>query len=414
MTDSIFIHNQGTIFNIANQILQFSNEKEPTIFDSNRAQNGAALHLSMDSKVQFNNNSQVSFNKNTARRYGGAIYYDITQSSGACRNPTSVLVVEENIKSLHFTNNEAGVAGNSIYFHISKQCNHTIYYDDYILKQTVGEVTTSPEHLKLYFPAHLDNQTKFRSYYINDIMLGQNIIIPACVVDQHEMPAEPVQFTVQVLKNKENKERKQRIKRRNYSFHGNTLISVSCDTSQGINNLVITGRPPKANSTINIKLESIYGTKADMKIIRVILKVRLSSCHSGFYYSSDHEHCVCYTTDDIVRCSDSNSSIRIGYWFGSVNGQPTVAACPLSYCSFKNCQTISGTCDLYPLRDNQCRSHRSGPACGNCEEGYTLSFDSSDCISIDNCTTGQTVLVIMMSLLFWIISIVVVFAVMYF
>ena len=60
----------------------------------------------MDSKVKFNNNSQVSFNKNTARRYGGA-------------NITSVLIVEENA-SLDYTNNEAGLAGNSIYFSVSK------------------------------------------------------------------------------------------------------------------------------------------------------------------------------------------------------------------------------------------------------------------------------------------------------
>ena len=402
VTDTICKNNGETVFYISNQVLQFCNEKEPTIFDSNRAQNGAALHLELDSKVQFSNNSLVSFSTNAARRYGGAIYYDITQSSSACRNTTSVLVVEENA-SLDFINNVAGLAGNSVYFSVSQSCDSVIQYDDllsYIFKQTVQEITTSPERLRLYFPAYLANQSDFSTYYINDIMLGQNIIIPACVLDQHEMPAGPVQFMVQLLEN-------------NYTLQGNTLISVNCDTLQGINNLLITGRPPIENSTITIQLNSFYDSIIDWKSITVTLNVQLSSCHLGFDYSSDLEHCVCYTTDDIVRCSDSNSSIRIGYWFGSVNDQPTVATCPISYCNFETCQTISGTCDLYPLRDNQCRSHRSGPACGNCEEGYTLSFDSNDCISVDNCTMGQTVLVIMMSLLFWVISIVVVFAIMY-
>ena len=403
---SIFMNNEGSVFHIANQILQFSNENEPTIFHSNRAQNGAALHLSLDSKVKFNNDSQVSFNKNTARRYGGAIYYDITQPSSACRNITSVLIVEENA-SLDFINNVAGLAGNSIYFSVSRSCDYIIQYDDslsYIFKNTIQEIITSPEHLKLYFPAHLANQTDFSAYHINDIMLGQKIIIPACVLDQHGMPAGPVQFMVQILESND----------QNYTIQGNALISVNCDTLQGINNLLITGKQYSENSTITIQLNSLYDSNTDWKPITVNINVQLSSCHSGFYYSDDLEHCVCYTTDDIVRCSDSNSSIRIGYWYGMINDQPTVTACPLSYCNFENCQTISGTCDLYPLRDNQCRSHRSGPACGNCEEGYTLSFDSSDCISIDNCTTGQTILVIMMSVLFWMISIVAVFAVMYF
>ena len=170
-------------------------------------------------------------------------------------------------------------------------------------------------------------------------MLGQNIVIPACVLDQHEMPAGPVQFMVQLLQSND----------QNYTIQGNTLISVNCDTLQGISNLLITGKQYSENSTITIQLNSLYDSTIDWKPITVNVNVQLSSCHSGFYYNSDLEHCVCYTTDDIVRCSDSNSSIRIGYWFGSVNGQPTVTACPLSYCNFENCQTISGTCDLYPL-----------------------------------------------------------------
>ena len=53
-----------------------------------------------------------------------------------------------------------------------------------------------------------------------------------------------------------------------------------------------------------------------------------------------------------------------------------MTVCPINYCNFDNCEATMGTCDLHPLRDNQCRAHRSGTACGSCEEGYTLSFDS--------------------------------------
>ena len=114
-----------------------------------------------------------------------------------------------------------------------------------------------------------------------------------------------------------------------------------------------------------------------------------------------------------MTCSGSNSTIRNGYWFGTINERPTVTVCPINYCNFDNCEATTGTCDLYPLRDNQCRGHRSGAACGNCEEGYTLSFDSIDCISIDSCSAGQTVLVITMSILYWLTIIVLVFGMMY-
>ena len=237
-------------------------------------------------------------------------------------------------------------------------------------------------------------------------MLGQNIIIPACTVDLNEIPLWFTQFTLQVVANNE----------QNYSIQGSQVISVACRNFQGINHLVITGSPPLSdiNSTLTIQLNSLYDRTFDWEPITVNLNVQLSSCHFGFYYSSDVEHCVCYTTDEIVTCSGSNSTIRNGYWYGTVDDQPTVTVCPINYCNFDNCEATTGTCDLHPLRDNQCRAHRSGAACGNCEEGYTLSFDSIDCIDIDSCTVGQIVLIVTMSFLYWIIITVVVFGMMYF
>ena len=404
--DSTFIQNKESVFYIVNQTLQFSNDMKMTLFDGNRAQNGAALYLDLNSKVIFTNNSAVSFTNNIARRYGGAIYYEILQSSEACYRNLSTFIVYYNA-SVVFNNNQARAGGNSIFFDISQACNGTQQYDvqNFILDQSVGELVTSPDKLKLYYPAQLANSSDPSTYYISDIMLGQNIIIPACVLDHNEMPLWSTQFTLQLADtNIQN----------DYSIQGNDIISLDCRIFQGINNLVITGRPPLINSIVTIQLNSFYDSRFNWKPITVILDVQLSSCHSGFYYSSDLEYCVCYTTDNIVTCFGSNSTIRNGYWFGTINKQPTVSVCPINYCNFDNCEAIIGTCDLYPLRDNQCRAHRSGAACGNCEEGYTLSFDSIDCISMDSCNVGQTVLVITMSFLYWIAVIAVAFGIMYF
>ena len=403
--DCTFIHNIGNVFYLQNQILQFLKGKRSTVFDNNIAENGAALYLDLNSVVTFGNNSTVTFSNNVVRRYGGAIYYDITQSSDACYKNVSAFVVD-NSASIDFRNNIAGIAGNSVYFSISQLCNATLQYDSSNFNQQ-GDFITSPNQLRLYYPAQLVNNTDLSTYYVRDIMLGQQIIIPGCVVDYYGMPAGSVQFTVQLADNNNDQ---------NYNISVSDLISVDCRTSQGINNLVITGNlpPNNTNSTLSIRLNSFYDSRFDWKSITVNLIVQLSSCHSGFHYSSDLQHCVCYTTDDIVTCSNSNSSIRNGYWFGIINEQPTVTVCPINYCNFDNCEATTGTCDLYPLRDNQCRGYRSGVACGNCEEGYTLSFDSIDCISVDQCTIGQTALVITMSFLYWIAVIVAVFSMMYF
>ena len=405
--DSTFTHNEETVFHIMNQYIYFANENTVTVFDSNKAQYGPSAYLNFNSKLIFTNISAVIFSNNVARRYGGAIFYNITQSSNACYRNLSTLIVN-NSTSIDFNDNLAGIAGNSIYFSISQLCNGTLQYDPQVplFNELVEEFATSPSKLKLYYPAQLVNDTDPNTYYVNDIMLGQNIIIPACTLDYNEIPLSIVQFTVQLVGNND----------QNYSIQGSGLISVDCRTLQGINNLFITGTLPLngINSTLTIQLNSFNDIIFDWKPITVNLNVRLSSCHSGFHYSRDLEQCVCYTTDDIVTCSDSNSSIRNGYWFGTINDQPTVTVCPVNYCNFDHCEATTGTCDLYPLRDNQCRGHRSGVACGNCEEGYTLAFDSIDCISVDQCTIGQTVLVITMSFLYWITVIVIVFCMMYF
>ena len=404
--DCTFIYNVGNVFYLQNLIIKFLNAaNRSTIFDSNRAQNGAALYLDLNSVIMFTNNSAVTFSNNVARRYGGAIYYDITQSSDACYRNLSAFVVDDNSTSIDFRNNIAGIAGNSIYFSISQSCSATLPYNASIFTRQ-EEIITSPNQLRLYYPAQSVNNTDLSTYYVSDVMLGQNIIIPACVLDYYGTPAGSVQFTVQLVDYND----------QNYSIAVSDLISVDCNTLQGINNLVITGSRPlnDINSTLTIQLNAFYDSRFDWKPITVNLNVQLSSCHSGFHYSSDLEHCVCYTTDNIVTCSDSNSTIRNGYWFGAINERPTVTICPINYCNFDNCEATTGTCDLYPLRDNQCRGHRSGVACGNCEEGYTLSFDSIECIATDQCTIGQTVLVITMSFLYWIAVIVVVFCMMYF
>ena len=160
---------------------------------------------------------------------------------------------------------------------------------------------------------------------------------------------------------------------------------------------------------------SLYIARAsESRMILVNLIVELSQCHPGFWYSSQSQQCECYETENIISCFDSNSTIKRGYWFGSLNGKSTVTFCPNGYCDFTCCEITNGIYHLSPVRANQCKPHRSGTACGNCEKGYSLSFDSNDCVEVNKCTTGQTVLVITLSPLYWIAVVVAVFVMMYF
>ena len=156
------------------------------------------------------------------------------------------------------------------------------------------------------------------------------------------------------------------------------------------------------------------GSTSDLKTISTKLIIELSPCHPGSHYDNGIQSCVCYNDADIVSCSGSTSSIKKNYWFGEVNDQATVTFCPNNYCNFTCCEATNGYYQLSPVRIDQCNSYRSGTACGSCQGGYTLSFDSVECVNVSKCTTGQTVLVIMLSVLYWMALVVVVFIVTYY
>ena len=77
-------------------------------------------------------------------------------------------------------------------------------------------------------------------------------------------------------------------------------------------------------------------------------------------------------------------------------------------------QSSEGYFKLHDTIDAQCNHHRTERACGKCSSGYTLSYVSTDCISVHHCGAGWTVLVIVLTCLYWISIIVGVFGLMYF
>ena len=265
-------------------------------------------------------------------------------------------------------------------------------------------VSTPPNDLKFYDPAIcVDNDQNIihcNDYYIQDIMLGTEIVIPACVLDCYGQPIGSVQFLVQSEIQP------------NYFISGPKQTLISCDTFQGISIIGNKVLLKLTNFTINIMLNIALNSK--WKQISVNLIIELSPCHPGFCQYPKSRKCVCYNASEIVHCSGSSSTIKRGYWFGSVTGKPTVTFCPINYCNFTCCETSNGYYHLSPARDNQCRSHRTGAACGSCEEGYTLSFDSVECVHMKECSIGWTILVITLVILYWIIIIVAVFSLMHF
>ena len=368
-------------------------ENSSVTFTNNTAlKDGGSVYLSDHSSFVLIHSSKVGFYHNIAIDYGGAIY---AQSENS--------LLKFNISDIHFISNKAGTKNNSLYINVLKSCNINCLGDS-----TKGIdhkhflISTSPSKLVIYRPARCINGTdsECNAYFINNMMLGQEITLNGCLLDYYDQPTETAQFLVTSI----DKELK---------ISSSSYISISCNRStQGI---IVKGDLHN-NISYNFSLIiSIHVNRiSESKIISTNLMIEFSQCHPGFLYSKESQRCECYSSNEIVSCSGSSSTIKRGYWFGSVNGKSTVTTCPNNYCNFTCCKITNGIYHLSPVRTNQCRSHRNGVACGNCKEGYALSFDSTECIGVTQCTAGQTILVTMLTLLYWIFIMIAVFIMTYF
>ena len=421
-----FLKNEATKYGGAGYFTMYCNftlkANAIALFGNNTALHGGALYLINNSNVTFQQNSTANFDHNKATLDGGAIsiftnsiimvkgYTNITfsvnnaQYGGAMYFDTTSSRLHYN-NTINFINNNANFAGKNIYFDSITSCNRNCLESRIIgiNNDSKQYVATPPSKLEFYDPAICidnGNDKECNTYFLNHVMLGQEINIPTCVLDYFEQHAEKTQF---ILYGRNNQ---------NYNISGLSQFVISCGALQGLN---IAGNTILSNSTnysINIALHD--DRNSNWKQISVNLTVELTPCYPGFWQYSNSQKCECYNASDVVFCSGHSSTIKRGYWFGSVTGKPTVTLCPINYCNFTCCEASNGYYHLSPVRDNQCRSHRSGTACGSCTDSYTLSLDSAECVNVESCTTGHMVLVILLTVIYWIVIVILVFSMMYF
>ena len=383
----------GSVFSKSSKIT-FTGHSFTEFTDNAALKDGGAIYLSDHSNFTQFDNSSICFYSNTADDYGGAMYASFKES-----------FIYLNSSDIHFKDNTAGAIQKSVYINVPKSCDsNCLFHNVKITNTKPFPLATSPNKLILYNSAKCinGNDTNCDTYYMNNIMLGQEITFDACVLDYYDQPTEATQFVITGMRHQ------------NYNISGSKYISVSCNyTTQRVTVMGNLGSNNSYNYSIIIALYAVR--TLEIKNISLNLTVELSQCHKypGFIYSSESQKCECYNTKNIISCSGGNSTIKRGYWFGRVGGKPTVTSCPNNYCNFTCCEITNGIYHLSPVRANQCRPHRTGTACSDCEKSYTLSFDSPECVEINKCTIG-TILVTTLSLLYWIVVVVAVFAIMYF
>ena len=445
INSSLFTNNVATAMYLSGCDVKFSGS---VLFKNNTAENGGAIYASQETRMNIEVEATVTFIDNTARRDGGAIYVDLMCSYKSVSAYVLINTFEAgNGGNAIFINNSARITDNSVYFnvprplvgscdlattdindpqcilHVPCQFNYTQLINgkmmnipcdiDYtLLNGTGAPIITSPHELRLYFPfsdgVNISSSTDHNVYFVKNNILGHPVKFTGAIFDHFGKSTVPTQFNIQMQRSQ------------NTECSAYALISDNHNyiLTRSIDNLTILDVSFKGKiiDTLHINLTvTLTSLLYSLNDILTTLVVELVPCtdHPGYTYNEESQTCVCY--HDKVKCNDDSNEIKRGHWFGSIANKTTTSLCPNHYCEFTNRKpTSEGYFELPNTIDGQCNDHRVGRACGECSSGYTLSYDTTDCISVNQCSTGWTVLVIILTCLYWIAVVAGVFSLMYF
>jgi predicted outer membrane repeat protein len=140
----------------------------------------------------------------------------------------------------------------------------------------------------------------------------------------------------------------------------------------------------------------------------VTLQVR--GCHPGYQLEEDTQTCICDTSSNIVvQCDAANRYFyaRDGYWVDIKPNYSLVSSTTVP--GFLNCtrQGALPGCEIkYDNLEEQCAQGRRGTLCGDCKEGYGVTFDLRFC---RRCGSGGIVLFVFICVVTVVIALVVLF-----
>ncbi len=121
-----------------------------------------------------------------------------------------------------------------------------------------------------------------------------------------------------------------------------------------------------------------------------------TSCSLSFYVPSDGHFSVSFLPNDSTvsvqgttlnrqtlacmpcpsgaECPGNALTAKPNFWGSNTDFAITMYQCPADYCCSVNCTSY-----------NQCERHRTGVLCGSCQENYSLSMLSQECIEANAC-----------------------------
>lgn len=411
-SDTVFSNNTGSAVNLIVSTITLSGK---VVFNDNRAFDGGALYLQINSKMIVANNSEIMFVNNSALSRGGAVFFDLDNLSTArvrscflyfntydpyCPLTKTCYSKDMNI-SISFINNTAATGSTLFGFDLECAWLYDLGYNssedssilDFI-NNTFGDV------LKFTPRITDDNVVSTRSHRIN-VNSSNMTIIPGQIVTVGLNASDYYHRSVVTVVSATTA---------SYNFLMDENYSAFIPES-GFHLLQkdsVTPTEIKINGTEDGNVDFVvYSLTSDAQ---ATITAYFTNCPPfGFYYDSENHVCVCDPDleNNGVTCNYSSTQLTKpeDKWIGQLDGKAVVLSCLFDYCS-----EITSV-DPYNL-NGQCSNNRGGVLCGGCKEGYGINIGLNGCS--DHCPGGRNMTLWLLGAFIYSLWIVVITAILHF
>ena len=346
------------------------------LFQKNRALHGAALNLQSNSLVVFHTLAIVKFIENTAYSYGGAIYSENVYCP--------VYFLEKTGQELFFLANSAYLEGDALYFEgMSKDCRNTIH--SHVFKSAPKDHARNQNVSSPPVKLELCNHPNKSQYALTGVYPGKLIQLNVSALDSNDKQVySPVAITISSEKSLDKSEQ--------WTLPSEQSVQLLGSKHCTMLNLTIFYALGKQQSEVTYVHVAILGQLPSLSISFI-----MNDCPLGFELKLDGCRCHSFLLENNVTDECDINTFQIGIksntWLGPVyynnNTDKLVHSssaaeikkvlgysptCPSGYC-------VNGVVKANAMNwDKMCHGHRTGVLCGECLEGYSVAWGTTECL----------------------------------
>ena len=382
--DNVFEGNSGSAVAVVSTGVEFFNNTN-VLFCNNTGDKGGAISLLGGSWMTINENTHLSFYNNRADDKGGAIYvmsigeHDLISSRNCfIRYYNSSVYLANWTANFTFVDNEAAIAGNSMYVSTLLPCIWTTS------DAASYNVTEAIRDLFSYHPFYYAHSSNKSGSYGDIATAASRFTLNGKTVAI--FPGQLKRLPINITDNKGNDASSYT----SFVVVGNNLSTFRVDSKYISNRIIhLYGQP---NSGVNLTLQTTSTTGYSVQV-----PIEIKHCPPGLCLVSNSNTCSCncsHRTYQGVAVCDSElyqSTMSPLFWAGYVDNHTgddkyfVTAYCPIGFCSV----TTKAFSNANELDRALCQpQNRTGTLCGKCMANTSV-YSSSMVSKCGECTNLQ-------------------------